>query len=408
MNDVYEPIRQSLSLAAQRYRAAEAGGRLSARDWQENVRLLKPITDQLQKEAQTRETQCRGELDQRTGVQTLLLADRARCYSEVQAEKDRLSGLDSQIIALTKEIGEIGKEVEEKRRKIEENQEELRRAKEKQKDWNIAFWCTFWIPFANIGTACKKADVDNEYEAKAKVLGQEIEALRNRALGLTRDLTVLRVNKQEKDEASAELTRKITTIEGRVSQITAEINSLSSQINLWRTILQVCREADTRLAHADGDLTAVRKCFEKLLEVEKMLQAPTTTRFVLGRTCVGTSLRAGDSLRRDQYLVSPNRKFIAVLDGTNDLVVCNSEGELWSSGTQGARGRGCLCLDGQGPARLLGTDQDWTSKRPGVASLVMQDDGNLVAYGADGKSLWASDTFTYANVDSMCFQTQAQ
>ncbi len=408
MNDVFEPIRQSLSLAAQRYRAAEAEGRLSAQDWMENVRLLKPITDQLRKEAQTRETQCRGELDQRTGLHELLLADRARCYSEVQAEKDRLSGLDSQIIALTKEIGEIGKEVEEKRREVEKNQEALRKAKEKQKEWNIIFWCTFWIPFANIGTGCKKADVDNEYEAKAKVLGREIEALQNRALGLTRDLAVLRANKQAKDEISAELTRRITTVEGRVSQITAEINSLSSQINLWRTILQVCQEADTHLAHANGDLEAVRKCFEKLLEVEKLLQAPTTTRFVLGRTCVGASLRAGGALRRDQYLVSPNRKFIAVLDGTNDLVVCNSEGELWSSGTQGARGLGCLCLDGRGPARLMGTDQSWTSKRPGVKSLVMQDDGNLVAYGADGKSLWASDTFIYANVDSVCFQTEAQ
>ncbi len=408
MNDVFEPIRQSLSLAAQRYHTVEAGGRLSAQDWMENVRLLKPITDQLQQEALTQEARCRDTLDQRTDAQKQLLADRTRCYSEVQAEKDRLSGLDSQIIALTKQITEIGKEIEEKRREVEKNQEALRKAKEKQKEWNIIFWCTFWIPFANIGTGCKKADVDNEYEAKAKVLGREIEELQNRALGLTRDLAALRANKQAKDEASAELTRRITTVEGRVSQITAEINSLSSQINLWRTILQVCREADTQLAHVNGDLAAVRKCFEQLLEVEKLLQAPTTTRFVLGRTCRGASLRAGEALERDQYLVSPNRKFIAVLDGTNELVVYNSKGELWSSGTQGARGLGCLSLDGRGPVTLMGVDQTWTSKRPGAASLVMQDDGNLVAYDAGGQSLWASDTFTYANVDSVCFQTQAQ
>lgn len=64
-----------------------------------------------------------------------------------------------------------------------------------------------------------------------------------------------------------------------------------------------------------------------------------------------------------------------------------------------------LVLDGRGPAVLKGTNHTWNTKRPGVASLVMQDDGNLVAYDCSGKSLWATDTFTYANVESLCFQS---
>ncbi len=408
MGDVYEAIRQSLDLATRSYRAVESGGGLSPQNWMENVRLLKPIIDRLQQEAQTSEARCRRELDQQNDAYGRLLADRARRYSEVEAEKARLSEVGAAIIGLTAQISKIDSEIAQKRKQVEENQEKLRQSKEKQKDWNTAFWCTFWIPFANIGMAVKKADVDNEYAAKAKVLGGEIKRLQADAAALNDELARLRAREREKSETSAALTRTITTIEGRISQVTAEINSLGDQINLWRSILQVCQDANTRLGHADGDLAAVRKCFDALLKVEEMLRAPATTRFVEGRTCRGACLRAGESLGRGEYLVSPNRKFVALLSRANELVVCNSKGKLWSSGTQGAKGEGRLRLDGRGPAALTGVDRAWTSKRPGAVSLAMQDDGNLVAYGADGQSLWASDTFTYANVDSRRFQTQAK
>lgn len=408
LDDAFEAIRQSLALAAQQYRAAEEGGRLDFQSWQENVRLLKPITDQLQREAQARADQCRTELDRQNEAKEQLLADRAQRYAEVEAEKGKLSDLDAQILALTTRISAIDQEIVDKRKEVEKNQEALRRAKEGKKKWSTVFWCTCWIPFVNIGTGVKKIDVDNEYAAKAKVLDREIRACQARAADLNRELERLRGQEREKDEVSRELARRITTIDGRVATITAEINSLSGQINLWRAILETCRTADTQLAHADGDLKTVRECFAELQTVEKLLRAPTTTRFVEGRTCRGACLRAGETLEQGEYLISPNGRFIAVLDGENELAVCSSRGKLWTSGTQGAKGEGQVRLDGHGPVALVGADQAWNTKRPGAVSLVMQDDGDLVAYDAAGQTLWASDTYTYANVDvdSLRFQVQ--
>lgn len=410
VGDAYDPLRESLCQALEDYYIVARQSGSTLQDWVKNLGRLKPIKDQLQQAAQTWELQCQAELDKRRSAQTLLLEERACRYSELKAQQDRLSASDAQIVALTTQVFETNKEIDEKRREIVHNREELSRAEKKVRDWSIASWFTFFIPFAGIGVACKLAAVKNEYEAKAKVLNEAIEKLQGRIGVLNGELERLRDQRREQDEVSAELTRKITAIEGEVSQITARINTLSGQVNLWLTVLQACREIDTRMAHlrSIADLEALRRCFNRLLEAEEQLRVPTTTRFVTGRTCLGDRLGVGESLKLDQYLISPNRKFIAVLDGTNELVVCNAQGELWSSGTQGARGRGCLFLDGRGPVALLGVDKPWTSKRPGVASLVMQDDGNLVAYGADGKSLWASDTFTYANVDSLCFQPQAR
>lgn len=408
VGDVYDPLRESLSLAIEEYYAVAAQSGPTIQDWLKNLTLLKSIKEQLQQAAQIWAVKCQSELDKRRSACSLLLEERACQYSELEKERSRLSSVDAQIVALTTQVFETNKEIGEKRREIEKNCEELRQAKQKQRDWNTAFWFTIFIPFAGIGVACKKAAVDNEYEAKAKVLNGAIEKLRDRIGWLNGELDRLRRQQRDQDQTSAELTRRITTIEGRVSQATAEINSLSSRVNLWQTVLQACHEIDIRLAHITSDLVALRRCFDKLLDAEKQLYVPETAQFVTGRTCLGSSLEAGASLEHGQYLISPNRKFIAVLEGTNELVVYNSQGELWSSGTQGAQGQGRLCLDGHGPAKLLGVDRTWTSKRPGVTSLVMQDDGNLVAYGADGQSLWASDTFTYANVDSLCFQSQAQ
>ncbi len=406
LDDAFEAIRQSLALAAQRYQAVEKEGGLDPKSWLENVRLLKPITDQLQREAQARAARCQAELDRQNEAKDQLLADRTRRYAEVEAEKGKLSDLDAQILALTTQISGIDQEIVDKRKEVEKNQEALRQAKEGQKKWSTVFWCTCWIPFVNIGTGVKKIDVDNEYAAKAKVLDREIRACQDRAADLNRELEGLRGQKRERDEVSEELARRITAIDGRVAQITAEINSLSGQINLWRAILETCQVADTQLAHANGDLEVVRECFADLRKVEELLRAPTTARFVAGRTCRGACLRAGETLERGEYLISPNGKFIAVLDGENELAVCNSHGKLWTSGTQGAGGEGRVRLDGRGPAALVGAGRAWSTKRPGAASLVMQDDGDLVAYDAAGQTLWASDTFTYANVDSLRFRAQ--
>jgi len=408
MNDAYESIRQSLRTMSQHYHALKEGGKLQPKQWLENVRLLKPIAEQLRKEAQGQERECQARLKEKTEAQKALLDVRARLYDRLEGEKARLSQLDLQIIELVTEISKIDSEISAKNREVLNCQKGISDAKENQREWDIVFWATCWIPFVNIGTGCKKAAVDAESQAKAKVLGREIENLGRQVRELNMELSDLRRRKWEKDEDSTELAREITATNGRISLSTTEVNSLSSQIGLWQNILRACQEVETHLGHPNGSLEKVLDCFEELVRVEELLRAPTTDRFVAGRVCKGTSLCAGEALRQGEYLVSRNGKYIALLDEDNQLTVCNSQGELWSSHTQRTEGEGMLCLDGEGPAALAGTGMAWDTKRPGAASLVMEDNGDLVAYDAHGKSLWASDTFTYAGVDSECFQVPDQ
>lgn len=48
-------------------------------------------------------------------------------------------------------------------------------------------------------------------------------------------------------------------------------------------------------------------------------------------------------------------------------------------------------------------DMQLASMIIGAVVLVMQDDGNLVTYDKNKEPLWASDTYTYANVPGICF-----
>jgi LysM repeat protein len=103
------------------------------------------------------------------------------------------------------------------------------------------------------------------------------------------------------------------------------------------------------------------------------------------------TLAAGASLTAGEYLTSPNGKYKAGLTTNGELVVRGPSGKVWSSGTEGAaivatelRADGNLVLrtpDGQA----------WASNTAGEGvRLVIQDDRNLVIYGADGTPLWSA------------------
>lgn len=402
-----ETIRESLRTMAQQYHAVVEGGRLKPGEWMENVKFLRPIAQALHQVAQSQLNQCQAELEEKNRAHAQCLEKRVKAYALMEQKKGDLSELDRMLIGLTTQITNIGEDIRGKQAEIGTCQEKIRRAEDERHYWDTVFWATCWIPFVNIGTGCKAADVEAGYRAQVKVLSGEIDRLRERAAGLNEELRRLRQLSTDKNEESAEIARQISAINGQVAQLTAQLNDLSRQIGLWRSIRESCRSIDTMLGHANGKLEEVTRCFEELIRVEELLKAPTTTRFVEDKVCRGSSLKMGESLGRGEYLISPNKRFIALLGADNALEVCNSEEALWSSGTQGARGEAVLRLDGSGPATLMGTDQGWHTKRPGAVSLVMQDDGNLVAYDRDGQSLWASDTFTYADVDSVCFQPQA-
>lgn len=408
MSASFETIRESLRAMARQYHSVVEGGRLKPGEWQDNIKLLAPIAEELHKIAQSQIEQCQEELDKKNRAHEQCLVERVKAYTLMEERKGALSELDQVIIGLTTQIAGIAEEVRRKQDQMADYQEKIHKAQEEKHTWNTVFWATCWIPFVNIGTGCKKGSVDAGYYAKVKVLGGEIDMLRDRSAALNDQLRELQKQTTEKNEESAQITRQINAVNGQVAQLTAQINDLSRQGCLWRSIREGCRTIATLLSHANGDLEAVKRCFEELMQVEELLKAPSTTRFVEGKVCRGTCLGVGESLGRNEYLMSANRKFIALLGADNALTIYNSEEELWSSGTRGAQGKAVLRLDGSGPVTLTGTDQNWHTKRDGAASLVMQDDGNLVAYDREGRSLWASDTFTYAEVESVCFQPKAR
>jgi hypothetical protein len=75
------------------------------------------------------------------------------------------------------------------------------------------------------------------------------------------------------------------------------------------------------------------------------------------------TLDAGQTLSSGRELTSPNGLFHAVMQRDGNLVGYGPAGAIWSTGTRG-----------------IGN------------SLVLQDDGNAVIYGADGSAKWASGT----------------
>lgn len=103
----------------------------------------------------------------------------------------------------------------------------------------------------------------------------------------------------------------------------------------------------------------------------------------------GSSLFVGETLGTGQSLVSPNRAYQLVVQGDGNLVAYGPSGAIWASGTRGSNAR--LVLQGDGNC-VMYADQGVLfatgAARSGSNQLVMQDDGNVVLYGS--ANLWAS------------------
>jgi hypothetical protein len=85
-----------------------------------------------------------------------------------------------------------------------------------------------------------------------------------------------------------------------------------------------------------------------------------------GASVWADTLVAGEVLMAGQQLDAPTQAFSALMRGDGNFVVYRNDdwSKLWSSGTDG---------------------------HP-EASVVMQDDGDLVIYASDGKRLWSTAT----------------
>lgn len=106
-------------------------------------------------------------------------------------------------------------------------------------------------------------------------------------------------------------------------------------------------------------------------------------------------LLADQSLVTDQELHSPNGRHRLVMQGDGNLVLYRANGKpKWATGTDG-RQIGAAYMQGDGNLVLYdAAGAVWASGTHGNpgAHLVLQDDGNLVIYHPQGHPLWATGT----------------
>ena len=107
-------------------------------------------------------------------------------------------------------------------------------------------------------------------------------------------------------------------------------------------------------------------------------------------------LFADQTLMGSTELTSPNGGHRVVMQGDGNLVLYRANGTpKWATGTDGSDVGGAS-FQGDGNLVLYRSDgvPIWASGTDGNAGavLVLQDDGNLVIYAADGRALWATGT----------------
>ncbi len=109
------------------------------------------------------------------------------------------------------------------------------------------------------------------------------------------------------------------------------------------------------------------------------------------RLCPGGILPAG------QALYSPSEKYQLIMQGDGNLVAYDGTAAIWSSKTQGTGTANYLSMQDDGNLVVYTSAGSalWNSKTQGTGTanyLVMQDDGNVVVYTSNGSARWSSGT----------------
>jgi hypothetical protein len=113
------------------------------------------------------------------------------------------------------------------------------------------------------------------------------------------------------------------------------------------------------------------------------------------------SLSVDQNLKRNEYLLSPDRQSVLVLRDDGDLVLYNNFKKVWASGTAGS-GSDLLAMQPDGNLVLYsGQSVKWASYTFGYpnSSAHLQTDGNLVIYDAALGARWA--TYTASNPSNL-------
>ncbi|HEX8084289.1 MAG TPA: hypothetical protein VF529_08360 [Solirubrobacteraceae bacterium] len=105
----------------------------------------------------------------------------------------------------------------------------------------------------------------------------------------------------------------------------------------------------------------------------------------------GCCLDPDETLTADHYIISDDRRYQLLMQQDGNLVEYGPSGPVWSSGTYSPGARVTMQLDGNvviyssGGTPIWSTNTSWC----GRATLVAQNDSNLVLYRATGGVCWA-------------------
>lgn len=162
---------------------------------------------------------------------------------------------------------------------------------------------------------------------------------------LNQRLCVINEEQKHNHQSSSELANKITAIEESISLVTQNINSHNAELSVCNNILMPCNEISIELSDSEGNLDTVIRLIDELNNVrQNMLSVCTTDKYISGCISKGESIIAGGNLMQNEYLISNNKRFVAVTQSDNNFVVCNSEGPICASGTYGANDAEYICF----------------------------------------------------------------
>ena len=119
---------------------------------------------------------------------------------------------------------------------------------------------------------------------------------------------------------------------------------------------------------------------------------------VNGAKCLGERITNGQVINKGEYIASPNKKFIAIMQQDGNFVLYNTNRVLWHSATSD-KSADCVILQNDGNIVIYSTSGKvlWTSNIRSAGELKIQDDGNLVAYEGGGKAVWSTFTDNKGN-----------
>lgn len=374
----------------------------------DHLKRLKEITGEISRQAQKYIKASEKLIDDNNEYQKKCLDERAALYEQCKKNTKLLSDLDAERVRICAGISDMQCEIEKNREEINDLIQEQAKRKKDKEYWEKVWWATCWIPFADIGTGIKWSEEDNKYKVRVRQIQDNISHMEQRIAKLNVSLQEICRQQEKNKESSGEIANKITAINGEISRVTEQVNQARKEMTVLRMIESANMKIDAIAEFSNDSVKVIRKTMEYLNEVRNEMQSVLmTTKYVNGCISKGDRLMAGEILNRNECLLSENKRFVAIMQSDNNFVVYNSEKPLWSSGTWKAEGSGRIVFDTNGKIHLDGTNMVWDTKREGATVLIMQDDGNLVAYKENHEPVWSSDTYTYAQEPSICFSVAA-